>query len=91
MELARRSRSPAALRFQRIRCPEGPTAGSVGFAEWVEQTSVREAAIILGCTEGSVRNWALARTQPSIGAARRIEELTGVPVHDWTVQLEPAP
>ncbi len=70
--------------FRRIRCPEGPTAGSVAFAVWVEQHTVREAALSLGCTEGSIRNWATARTQPSIGAARRIEVLAGVPIIAWT-------
>ena len=83
MELTRRTRSLAALEFKRITRPEGPTAGSVGFAKWVRDHSIREAALALGCTDNSVRNWVLARTQPSIGAAGRIEELAGVPILAW--------
>jgi DNA-directed RNA polymerase specialized sigma24 family protein len=84
MQLTRRRRSQAALAFRRTTRPLGPTTGSVAFAAWVEQQTAREAALALGCTEGSVRNWATARTQPSIGAAKRIEELAGVPIVAWT-------
>jgi len=83
MELTRR-RSAPALEFRRSICPEGPTAGSTAFATWVQQHSVREASLALGCTEGSIRNWMLARTQPTLGAARRIEELAGVKMVAWT-------
>jgi hypothetical protein len=90
MELTRR-RSRAALEFRRTTCPPGPTAGSVTFSVWVRQRTVREAALTIGCTEGSVRNWTRARTRPSIGAARRIAELSGISIVAWTEPADPAP
>jgi hypothetical protein len=85
-ELTRR-RSRAAQEFSLSTRPEGPTAGSVRFAAWVAERSVREAALAIGCTEGSIRNWTRARTLPGIGAARRIEEVAGIPILAWVAPL----
>ena len=87
-ELTRR-RSRQATEFSRATRPEGPTAGSTSFAKWVRARSVREVALALGCTEGSVRNWTHGRALPSIGAAQRIEQLTSIPVLAWIAPPPP--
>jgi hypothetical protein len=84
-ELTRR-RSRLAQEFSRSTHPQGPTDGSQRFAAWVQERSVREAALMLGCTEGSIRNWARARTVPGIGAAQRIEQVAAIPVVAWVQQ-----
>jgi transcriptional regulator with XRE-family HTH domain len=70
--------------------PVGPTTGSTMFAEWMRKSglAMRDIAAKLGCTEASLRGWASGRRVPTIEFARRIQDLTAVPIAAWVEKTE---
>jgi transcriptional regulator with XRE-family HTH domain len=60
------------------------------FAEWKRTSglAMRDIAMKIGCTEASLRGWASGRRVPTIGVARRIQDLTGIPIAAWVEKTD---
>jgi len=77
--------SQAARDLYRAAYPVGPTTASMAFALWMKDAALtpRDVASRINCTEMSVRAWASGRRVPTIELARRIANVSGIPIESW--------